>query len=572
MRVIVYEYGLRQPTSGIDDIDDQIHRAHRYYNKLIEIERWRRAQVKKAQLQVPEVANTKKVVEALREDLEALRTQHKRAKSHDGKTHPPRAGAIKDTTAALKAARQGYRQAKKDAADILKPLYKKVDEERNALVRQARGESGVYWGTYLCIEQFASQAAQTAKRESPDFRRWTGDGMLAVQIQNGLDAGALFGDDTRVQVAPIDSKAWDKSISRGKRKRMQYTTLRLRVGSTGPGNREPVWAEWPLFMHRELPADASIKWVRVIRRRWDQRWKYRWVVQFTVEVPEAPGWQGEGTRKGMVAINLGWRKLATDALRVATWVDTEGNVGELQLPVSFRQRLEKANSIRSIRDRKLDELKAAIVPLLPECSRWKSPKRFEGLLRQDDLPDGVRDLVNKWAYRDRHLWWFERGCRQGALRYRREIYRLFALEMAKKYPLVIVEDYDLRPIVTDENRIKLPSHQRVEGSPSEARHVLLASVSRLGGMVIDGKSKLATQECHLCGYGKEKDERWDASPKIEHTCVGCGENWDQDVNNARVLLARAQVMLESGELLAQPKPKRSARFAKKHKKQNEAVL
>jgi transposase len=326
-------------------------------------------------------------------------------------------------------------------------------------------------------------------------------------------------------------------------------------------------------MHRQLPEDGVIKWVKVIRRRWDQRWKYRWVVQFTVQTPEPARWLGDrdsSRTSSLVAVNLGWRQLDSGELRVATWVDDAGKTGEVRLPTSFRDRLRKAHSLRSIRDQNLDQLKELLAKHVPHAMKWRSFERFYMLEHDEELPDAVREEVATWAYRDRHLWWYERGCQRGALKHRREIYRLMALELARTYPTVIVENYDLRDIVEDEDRAQQPSAQRVEGAPSEARAALRSTVSRLGGTLIDGESKLATQECHICGYGREKGERWDAAKAVMHTCKGCGATWDQDVNNARVLLTRAMVLMQKGELKPRD-TKRPARFAKRHKAKDEHV-
>ena len=42
----IYEYGLLPPTTNAALVDDQIRLAHRYRNKLVEIERERRVKVR----------------------------------------------------------------------------------------------------------------------------------------------------------------------------------------------------------------------------------------------------------------------------------------------------------------------------------------------------------------------------------------------------------------------------------------------------------------------------------------------------------------------------------------------
>ena len=572
VRTVVYQYGLLQPTENDEAVAEQISKAHRYYNILIEIERRRRDAVNEAQRRVPELCAALSEADACAEKLARLRAQAKAAKSRDGKTKAPAKGLIQAMTTALREARVRVKDIKKKHQEELLVAYGEADEAAHLEQLRARAECGVYWGTYLQIEQAAHQASRSAA--PPRFRRWTGHGVVAVQCQGGLPSTEVFGDNTRVQIAPVKDTAWDSSLPRGKRRTLQYTTLRLRVGSHG---RDPLWAEWPLYMHRPLPADGTIKWVKVLRRPWHQRWQYRWVVQITIELPEVSRWLGTQQRGAIVGVNLGWRLMEDGSLRVATWADDRGQTGEVRLPIDlYRDCIERAERIRSERDKNLDQLKAMLVERkITGYGRWKSPARFHALAKQakrDGTMSRLSDLLSAWAYRDNHLFWYERGLRNKALRYRREVYRQLALELTSSYPVVVVECYDLRRIVTDEQRLPEPAAQRVEAAPSEARHAIRSAGSRLGCAVVDADSRLATQQCHLCGYGRAKGERWDAAPNVIHTCYGCGETWDQDKNNAQNLVARAMVLFESGELLAEQKPKRKARFHKRHRNNENATV
>src|SRR5690606_22488963 len=90
----------------------------------------------------------------------------------------------------------------------------------------------------------------------PRFRRWDGSGKLAVQLQNGLPVEDAFGDDTRLQIDPVDPVAWN-SPSRSERIHKNRTKVRIRIGSE---NRKPIWAELDIAMHRPLPKGGKIKW------------------------------------------------------------------------------------------------------------------------------------------------------------------------------------------------------------------------------------------------------------------------------------------------------------------------
>jgi hypothetical protein len=589
----VYEYGLIQPTEGEKIVNDQIYLAHQYYNKLVEIEQERRKAVVEAQLEFPHIAKAQEEYEKANNLVQELMKQKKLAKSYDKKVEAPPQEQIKLAKEARKIASENAKKAKAEEKEKLVPVYQTLEETFQQKYRALRKDSGLYWGNYLITEQ-AFDAARKAtmslgelnKKKNPQkkkytlddwmkmprFKKWTGHGAVAVQIQKGMNLSDVWGGDTRLRIDPLPDNAFDKSISRGKRKKLQRTMVHLRVESSH--DKKPIWATWPLFMHRELPEGTIIKWAKVIRVPWYQRWKYQWKLQLTIEVPEPQLKSG----RSMVAVNAGWRKMEDGELRVATWADIYGNTGEVRLDASFRKRIEKAESIRGFRDKNLDKLRDFLMEQNIEgldCSKWKSHKRFHRLIKDqgENFPENVMQtlkewyerpskppVIESWSERDNHLWWYERGCRSGALNYRREIYRLFALEIAERYDIIVVENYDLREIVEDPNRIQEPSAQRVEGSPSELRGILRSTANRLGCLVIDGESKLATQQCFLCGY----EEPWDAASDVMHTCAGCGAEWDQDINNARNMLERAKKDIAEALLAQDSKPtKYTGRFHKK---------
>jgi transposase len=550
MSIRVFEYGLLQPTSELAPIVEQIRGAHNAYNLLVEIERERRALIKDAEKDVPEVDAAKDVyknfLEAIKEDAGATPDEKKRRRT---------------------AARRAFTTAKNA---VLADKYAEVSDHSAARNKEAYAAKECFWGSYLWIQRAADLAVKTAKGDGPKFRRWQGEGALAVQLQRGMAPDRLFGPETRVRVDELPAEAWDKSVPRGQRNRMQRTVLHLRIGSEG---RAPIWADWPMVMHRPLPEGSAIKWAVVIRRR-RCNW-FRWVVQLVIEEKDPK----QKKCDSVVALNLGWRRFTDNTIRVAYWVDSVGQQGELRLPATLLERLDQAEAIRSHRDKLIDELKAWLVerkPELPEEVRkvihlWRAPKRFVGLLRQEELPEEILDRIRQWHKRDLHLWQYETGCRTGALNHRRELYRLFVKELAGSYDVLAVENYNLTDIVTDPDRKKKPANQRVRSAPSILRDTLHGTGKRDGCTIFAPETKLATQACHVCGYGKEPDQRWDAAPNVDHICAGCGDEWDQDFNNATNLLARTQEAIKNGEALARKKPKKKARFAKRHKKSQPAA-
>lgn len=177
----VLRYGLLAPTEGTDLVWSQLRLAHKYRNKLVEIDIVRRDAVTKA-----------------------------------------------NSDAEQEAAQEAANEARK----------------------AARAASGVYWGTYLQVEEFVKKAcANTPPHKNPRFLRWTGEGLLAVQVQKGKSSKGLF-------------QIHDGFDNRKGRRAGQRKELWLRVGAE---KTKPVWAKFPLILHR--PIEGEVTWIKVTVRR-----------------------------------------------------------------------------------------------------------------------------------------------------------------------------------------------------------------------------------------------------------------------------------------------------------------
>ena len=478
-----YAYGCRPPVDNASVALNQLERAHRYYNVLIEIERERRAKIREAE----QAARVGAFDEAKQAALEAAKNE------------------------ATEAARQR--------------------------VRDERKQCGVYWGTYLCIEDAVERAGRATRLDQdPRFRPWLGEGLLAVQIQGGMSPEKLCsGTDTRVRL-----------VGEGKRRH-----LWLRVGSDG---RAPVWAAWPIVYHRPLPPGASIKWVRVTARRVASHTK--WNVHFILEA-EPEVFALLSPTKGTVAIDVGWRKLE-DGLRVAAWVDDTGQNGELRLPRRILDRWKKTEELASIRERNFN---AALASLIDErrgngeawpkwlhdatqhAHAWRSPAKLASLAlrwreNRFEEDEALFSAVEQWRKQDKHLYEWEANQRQAVLRERRECYRLFARHLAE-YRTVVVEKMDLRAFAVrpgkDEEQVFGARLYRFKAGLSGLVGACRDAVARAGGSLREVDPAGSTQTCSVCG----KLEQFDAAREIEHVCSHCAAVWDQDVNAARNLLARA---------------------------------
>ena len=439
--------------------------------------------------------------------------------------------------------RSGWRAAVASAkenpelADKLETTKKEIQERLTAAVRVERARCGVHWGTYLVVEDAAQRSAKdTPMNEDPKFRPWTQHGSLAVQLQNGLPAPVVLdGDDTNVRV-----------VGTGKRR-----VLWLRIGSEG---RRPVWATWPMFYHRDLPAEAIVKWVRVSAHKVATHieWNVQFVLDSEHELNPLPS-----PTKGSVAIDVGWR-LLPHGVRVATWRDDSGESGELCLSTETLDRMRKVDDLQSIRAKNSleagDDLgvfrhtgmdtwpgwlldatrhQMSSSKLSTLAIKWRA-NRFEGDAR-------VYEPLEAWRKQDRHLHEWQENQRESVLRARREQYRLFAVDMAQ-YRRVVVERLDLRAFSRRpaENETEEPSAtnsrgRRFQACLSQRFSCLADAVVRAGGEWREVEPAWSTQSCSHCG----RVEPFDASADVMHTCAHCGATWDQDVNAAINLLSRA---------------------------------
>lgn len=501
-----YSYGAKAPETNADLVQAQLKAAHRYKNHLIELERWRAAF--HAQVLAP---------------LRAARDA-----AHPDPKERPKLVLSAETKAELKA----------------------IDAQTAALAKLAYNASDAYWGTKLCVSDAVLRAADSSRKQSAEalvrYQRFEG-GLLAVQLQKGLTVAELMkGDDSRVQI-------------RGEGKRRG---LALRVGS-GDG-RAPVWAVFPFFFHRELPAAGVVKWVKVTARKVATKTEY--AVQLSVD---NDGATLPTPALDTVAVDVGWRrfKASRRGLRVAAWVDSMGERGEVRVPERLLQRWQKTEDLGSIRDKHFN---AALQVLLQEraaggarwpqwlleatryAHAWNKPARLAALTwrwyharpTEPELAgsDTTLRALEAWRKQDKHLYEWEAHQRGGVLRARRELYRVFAKQLAR-YRRIVVEHLDLRdfaelpekdePKDTPQQQAARPN--RFKASVSELLSCMADACLRSGSDWVELEPAWTTQTCGECG----EREEFDAAASVTHVCGHCGAEWDQDFNAAKNLLRAA---------------------------------
>ncbi|MBW2673151.1 MAG: hypothetical protein JRD89_07015 [Deltaproteobacteria bacterium] len=588
MKTRVYQYGLLRPTGEADLVWEQLHSAHRYRNLLTELERKRRDSLRSIMSSYADIAVLEQAAteanDKRQEALGAVKYARKcsRSRSESQAARQQLQAARKLVKVAREALRERRRALLEDESARLQ--CDEVNAWAGAQRRAARAECGCYWGTYLLVEA-AMDAAQKsplydgAEPNDPRFVRWRAEGSVGVQVQRGISCGDVFGSDTRIQIDPVDELAWH-SETRGQRRRLSRTALRLRVGSGPKG--EPVFAQWPMVMHRPLPEAGQIMRATVSVKRYAGRDK--WSVELTVRLPDS--WQHGICGKGRVAVDIGWRAIDAE-LRVAYWRGQDGRHGELRLNERTLDGLTMPSGLRSIRDRVFDLFKGlfgqwlreAMVKTAPEIpewfaeatetlSRWRSTERADRLLKQWAEQRWEGDEVGwavlcAWRTRNQHLWDWEANQRRGSLANRREQYRVFASELADQYGSIVLEDFNMRQVARrprtaeegDDNQRARSNRQLA--SVSELRLALCNCFNRRGGSEVRVPAPGTTIVCSQC---LELD-KFDVAAELVHTCVHCGARWDQD-DNATVNMLRLAAESPSG-----PKKPAAAGNGKKNGKE-----
>lgn len=553
----IYSYGASAPTEGLDLVMEQMRLAHVYRNKLVELERARRVRVNDTIQQLcPRLDQLTTIITAKEEEIETIRTAIKSRnteKRKRGTSLPEERAQIKTIKAELSALREELKTVKAEAfksevwnqAQVVINAWQKTEEKR------LRSECGLYWGTYLTVEQSMGNARKGAP---PEFRRWTWDSKLAVQLQKGRSVGAIWsGVSNQLRV----TSAGRESVAH------------FRVGSDESG--KPIWCQVPFVLHRPIPSDCAIKWCYLLRRRIGTH--DHWRLQFVLT---RPSWDpGDRATSGRVGIDLGWRIVPT-GLRVAYCVDYLGQEESLIIPRERLERWHKCESLQSIRDLLFNAMRTRLSAWkkdqnCPEWFQeatkflhlWKSQgqlaslvlrwreNRFvgDGLPLSDNAemlqtlsitnqehygrPVGIYEIAEAWRKKDKHLYNWQAHQRENNTAWRDDFYRVFAARMRRTYQTVKVEDCDWQKLMRQTEAEEDPRseiiklYQRI-AAPGRLREILRETVSDLRECPTPNTTKIHFD----CGNFSGQEDR----SILIHTCKVCGLSFDQDRNAALNLL------------------------------------
>lgn len=557
MATVNWCYGAKTPDVE-QAVSDAIFAAHRYRNRLCELELAKRARHYELLREIaPAFVAAESRVAVLETELgnirEAIQSERvkQRTKSPKGvQSIVSRAAQLK---AEIKEARVDLKLAKLDAYQdhaVIAAMADNAAKHKDDCA-EAKSSSGLYWGTEAIVRQACGSFASGAP---PRFKRYDGEGQLAVQLQGGLGCQDAERSNTLCYLGE----------SLGGKRRECF----IRIGSDG---RKPVFAMVPIVFHRQLP-QGKIKWAYLERRKIADH--VRWTVRLTIDIER----ELEPTLPGEVAIHTGWRMEET-GLRAATWLGSDGSRGVLRLPKSHCDDYYRVDEVRSKRDAAFNEmigelrewLKGRELPEWLADARshlhaWKAKQRLAKLWwtwmeNRFDGDDCMFERLNQWRKSDKHLWQHERRLSVRIVRRRKDVFRNFAAMLSGRYGVAIVSPIDAKELTEN------TSPEELERDNTQAhRHGKWAAVSELTQMLrekfplrcVEVEPRNITRQCCNCGAFNEVTHR-----KIQ--CCGCGQAIDRDDNAVINTLARGEAAIKSGSLIDLETAERDKAVAAKEK-------
>jgi len=395
-------------------------------------------------------------------------------------------------------------------------------------------------------------------------------GSLYVQLQAQSVGGrrvAVEGKKrARIEGGTLVGTTWGALTTDGR-------TAQVRVDRTErplPGSAPGRWAvlhlplggdlsvRLPVRLHREPPADALVKGVRIVRRG------HAWHAFVSIAAePMTTIRRGSGVLYG----GANWRR-TPDGLRVFDGIDETGRRVQVCLPREHLASVVYQDALAGALDRAANEAAERMISLLPdrlgEIAEMVRRKHWRGL-RDVALETGDADLrswVRGTPARERHaaLLRVRReigsdaekyaphaarilgdiggrdhvdGLRGKTIRRREDLYRRAAKWLAERYGRIVVAKSDGRALakVEDEEtgqRTDLPLPAR-RARQASAPYLLLSAIrwaaTRAGGDVIEAPAHHYSHTCPVCGSEMERSKSDAAALMLRCDMHGV---WDRD--------------------------------------------
>lgn len=489
--VAVYEYRLVRP----DDepaLLDLCQRSRETYLRMMNLENEARRRRFELGDHDPRVSGARAAAIWLRNDRDACTTWIKRI---NAKTRTLGASShLRPLQKQLKAQAAFARKREREIATataIYSRLVYGLPDLSDLHAEHLRARRVEFRGLNGATTDLSHRAIEAA-RKTP----LTWEGRL-VLLSSPPGEGAIAADQPKhfALGAP-----WDGPSRRASR----YAPFTIRAGA----GADVRWFGFSAIVHRPLPAQPTRA---VVRRKRIGADRYGWFVEFTVERQRK-----QAPVAGAVAFDYGWRK-RPNGLRAGFVLGSDGSGDECVIPDRILRMFDRAESIRSYRDRLRDR-----VARRSGVHRQTSCEKLRALPRTP--------LLEQWHHRDRHLHQYEYGTRQRAQRARREIYRTIAARLAATYRDCLIENDDKRKHAQKKDEYENPTARanRVRVAPYEFTAALKNAFGPARCHTIEASCTSCT--CSDCGHVN------DIGAAMLFECQGCGVMHDRDENACRNML------------------------------------
>jgi hypothetical protein len=298
-----------------------------------------------------------------------------------------------------------------------------------------------------------------------------------------------------------------------------------------------------VMMHRPLPeGDAYVKRVALVGKKCSAATPWEVYVVLTLEVPFEK--EPQAPAETQCGIDVGWRKLDDNQMRIAVLYDGQPRPEELVMPLRLHDRrlgevsLERLANLKRCRDGLLERTKTALAAVLsPLPADWARMRNggLVRLIRDGGTPAKAVAVLEAWREdNDRYLR-LERMVEGHLRRHYEWRCRNWAKDVAARHGTVRIEKMNLQEMWEAEKVKKAPAlkasaERRKLAACGSLLGMLKHTVSKARGALAEVETAYTTNTCSVCGA------HFEAGPELTGRCER-GHEMDQDWNAARNIYA-----------------------------------
>jgi hypothetical protein len=457
--------------------------------------------------------------------------------------------ALRQATDALKRAERAYRdQIRPQLTALLEQLWQEVHALGQASPLAWYNERQVTEAFRQTVERFLKRLGGP-----PQPRRHLTTAHLTYHFTGPpLTWEQLLGGKTAmIRFDPVPDWVWDEAFNVDARRRASRTQGYLRISDLHT-------LPFRVTLQRRPPQGALIKGVELVGRETLRPFagrpgRWTWTLSVLCELPPLPFPRGRA-EVPVAALDLNWRRLADDRLRVGMVYDGHGHT-PLYFPAAFVQRQRYGQALQKEGASALARCKADLLqrwqtqPLPPELDPrgpgWAQMGQggLLRLLRQvEALPPALPSrtptllILQSWAQRAGKLAREWRGLLGRLDRAKAAWYAVTAKALCTRYSQIAIEALALKRMAEAADqapRLQWSQQYRQLVGLAAFLQRLRHTAQREGVAVVEVDPAWSTLECPSCG-----DRLQDQTGELVLICPQ-GHPYDVDEGAAQVLYSRA---------------------------------